>query len=663
MSQETTLTFEVLDFKVKLLVNKLYLKIADIYIDVKDKSPTVIIYNFPKNVNDYYVEKVELISEKKVRRHFRLRIYKNTHNLHNIFLDELNNFSFEIGFFSKNNEKLPKTLNIKIKDNKYNLKQICKTDLPFINSFGIINCDKTILINEKNEIYLDEEKKGSFNINFIASGENYILKILRLHKDIYPKLSKKNLTLKDNLALFIDEIKEKINEPNISRSDFCRYLTRSIETNKDYYVEDYKYFISNKIYPLNEDEYSLLLNYVIFLIIKKVNEHTESLPILKCFFNLLSKLEEKMKKEIINKRDILSFTYYFYEHYCSANKYKDCLDQKFYDFKIIYDTCSINWPDFDFVFFKECNQESAYYKALKLLEDILDNLKPNSKLLEILYLIYSGTGNSKNNNKTDKTNILLNLPMISKKNIITHIKSIFPNMIIRKNKARKKKISRYADIDIYSGIITFYEETLFNKKMDDAKKILIDEPDKNDQYTITIFICLLHELCSHLKLLIRDKTIKSPNIINDPYDNYQETELEIGESGRTMEYYINNDIKKIKFLKFSFSSKTDLCNHYLWTDENFESLNNIVEKLMDKCKSNEYLDYEMGHFIMKKVESNKEIEEEKSSEIDWDFSSPANSDYEEDLKNKSDFQNDKFQNSEKSETDSNEEDDKPIVKY
>ena len=253
MSQETTLTFEVLDFKVKLLVNKLHLKIADIYIDVKDKSPTVIIHKFPKNVNDYYVEKVELISEKKVRRHFRLRIYKNTHNLHNIFLDELNNFSFEIGFFSKNNEKLPKTLNIKIKDNKYNLKQICKTDLPFINSFGIINCDKTILINEKNEIYLDEEKKGSFNINFIASGENYILKILRLHKDIYPKLSKKKLILNDNLALFIDGIKEKINEPNISRSDFCRYLTRSIETNKDYYVEDYKYFISNKIYSLNEE--------------------------------------------------------------------------------------------------------------------------------------------------------------------------------------------------------------------------------------------------------------------------------------------------------------------------------------------------------------------------------------------------------------------------
>ena len=43
MSQETTLTFEVLDFKVKLLVNKLHLKIADIYIDVKDKSPTVYI--------------------------------------------------------------------------------------------------------------------------------------------------------------------------------------------------------------------------------------------------------------------------------------------------------------------------------------------------------------------------------------------------------------------------------------------------------------------------------------------------------------------------------------------------------------------------------------------------------------------------------------------
>ena len=78
------------------------------------------------------------------------------------------------------------------------------------------------------------------------------------------------------------------------------------------------------MYPLDDKDYSLLLNYITYLIIKKVDTHTESYPILKCFFDLLFKLEDKMENNVINQRDILSFTYYFYEHYCSNEKYKHC---------------------------------------------------------------------------------------------------------------------------------------------------------------------------------------------------------------------------------------------------------------------------------------------------------------------------------------------------
>lgn len=106
-SHDTTLTLIVLDYKENLLINKLNLKVANIFINVNNNYPTVKITNFPKNVDDYYVEKIELISNEKNKRYFRLRIYKNRINLHYILLNELNNFSFEIGYFNKTLLKQP----------------------------------------------------------------------------------------------------------------------------------------------------------------------------------------------------------------------------------------------------------------------------------------------------------------------------------------------------------------------------------------------------------------------------------------------------------------------------------------------------------------------------------------------------------------------------
>ena len=662
MSEETIIIFEVLDFADNLLINKLNLKVANIIINVENNNPTAIIKNFPKNVDDYYVEKIELISNEQIQRYFRFRIYKNRINLRYILLNELNNFSFEIGYFNIDSLKLPQILDIKIGNNNYNLKAICQTDLPFINSFGIINCKKTIIINKKQEIYLEDEK-GSFNVNFIASGENYLIKIIKIHKSYYPKLIKHE-QLNSELQTIINDTKNKLNDKNISKSDFSIFLTEHNNVWKKLYLEDYKHYITNKIYPLNDEDYSLLLNYIIYLIIQKVNKHTESYPILKCFFYLLNKLENKLKNKLISQRDILSFTYYFYEHYCSIEKYKDCLDQKLKSYKDLYDNSSINWLDFEIIFIKECKKDSAYYKAIKMLENILVNLKPNSKLLEIFFFLDSGSGKIRKNNEIDNSKTSFNLSMISKENIISHIKNIIPNIIIRKDKARKRKTDPYAECDIYSGMMTIYEKTLFQKKLYETTKFLIEEPDKNDNYTITIFLCLLHELCSHLKLLLKEKTIKSPNIINDPYDDYKELELDRAESGRTLEYYISNDINKIKFLKFSFSPKKDLYNHNLWTDENFEKLNLIIETLMKKTTSKEYLYYEIDCFPKKNKEKIKEINDDKNeNENEWEYSSPRISEDEDFLNDKPDIKDKINKTKEEYENYSDIEDIRPIIKY
>ena len=665
MSDKTIITFEILDFVDNLLINKLNLKVANIIINVDNNYPSVKLNNFPKNVDDYYIEKIELISNGQIKRYFRLRIYKDRINLYYILLNELNNFSFEIGYFNKNTLKLPMILDVKIGDKNYNLKAICKTDLPFINSFGIINCNKTIIINKKQEIYLDEDDKGSFNVNFIASGENYLIKIIKIHKSYYPKLIK-HMQLNRELQTIINDIKNKVNDKNISKSEFSLFLTEHNNVWKKLYLEDYKHYVTNKIYPLNDEDYSLLLNYITYLIIQKVNKHTESYPILKCFFHLLYKLENKMKNKLINQRDILSFIYYFYEHYCSIEIYKDCLVQKLKSYKELYDNSSINWLDFEIIFIKESKKDCAYYKAVKLLEDVLVNLNQNSKLLEILYLLDSGSGKMRKNNKNGYSKTSFNLSMITKDNIISHIKNIIPNIIIRKDKARKKKTDPYAECDIYSGIITFYEKTLFKKELYETTKILIDEPDENDNYTITIFLCLLHELCSHLKLSVKEKTIKSPNIINDPYDNYKELEWERAESVMTMEYYISNNINKIKFLKFSFSPKKDLYNPILWTDENFEKLNLLIGNLMKNNISKEYLNYEIDYFPKKKYDKNKginDIEKENENENEWEYSSPGISEEEDLLNNKPDIEDNNIKINDGYENYFDNEDIKPIIKY
>ena len=52
--------------------------------------------------------------------------------------------------------------------------------------------------------------------------------------------------------------------------------------NKSIYLDDYAHYKKNKLYPLDNDD----LNYTIYIIINKVNKHTELYPILKCFFDL-----------------------------------------------------------------------------------------------------------------------------------------------------------------------------------------------------------------------------------------------------------------------------------------------------------------------------------------------------------------------------------------
>ena len=594
--EKTFLTLKILDFQENLLINKIKLDVYNKFVYIRKKEIEIEIKHIPENVNDFYVEKIGLFLNNKPNeysQYFRIRIHKNQNNIYGIFLNKLNNYSFEIIYFNKIND-IPSSINIEIDKTTYTIEESCKTDLPFIKKFAIINCDKSIIVNKKEEVIIEEEKKGSFEIDYFYIGKNYNIKTKKIHKENYPKLII-NEEIAKSLKIIISKVKEKIFiSEKLKKPEFSLFLNDILEisTIKPFFFE-YTYFISNKIYPLKDEQYLFLLNYIIYQIIKKVNCHTESLAILKTFFLLLFELEEKMKKKLITNRDILSICTWFCINYTSVEKYKFCLNKKKDNYIEIYETNSNKWLDFEILYIKECNDECSYYKAFKLINEVVGNLKTNSLLLEILYFMDSGFGTLRNGKK----NKSFNLSKLSKDDIISHVKNIIPNFIIRKEDKNSyyKSSKGYAEYDVVSGLLIFYEKELLGKSLPETRKILVEEKDSDDKYSLPIYLLLLREICSHSKLLQKKNKDVSPDLINYTHNKYNEIMLRVGEGGRIMEFYINNDIKKIKFLKFSFTPKKELLDKELWIGQNFDELNRKIEELMIR-ENDDYLQYDIFYF-------------------------------------------------------------------
>ena len=404
-----------------------------------------------------------------------------------------------------------------INNNSYCLKEMFENDINYVTEFSIINCGDVLTINNNQEIAISDN--GSFEIDFIFTKKNnYIMKKKKILKENYPLLDlNKYFNEQKILMLYVKTIQDYLNDPTITRSKFSKLLSIEIEKLKNINIEHYSYFISNKIYPIEEKEYQLLLNYTIYLISLKVNETTEAYFLFKTYFKQLKDLEAKLKNDTITRKDVLSFSLWFKNNYTSNEVLKKCLDCKIEKYEEIYDNCTDEWLDYEIIFIKEINSKCAYSKAFEFLLKVISNLKNDSKLLEILYLIDSGTGETINEKK--KIDRTFNLSLISKETIISHIKQIIPHMIVRKREKIKSIYFRdgYAEFDIFSGLIIFYEETLFHQEMEQTKILLLDNPDEKNIYVIPIFLILLHEICSHSKLELRNYLIQSPNIIRFNY--------------------------------------------------------------------------------------------------------------------------------------------------
>jgi len=220
----TYLKLEIIDYNKQLLITKLKLLIEKVVLDINSNILMIDINNFPANVDDYYVETLILYSENpKKKISYRIRIVKNQINYSYIKLNEINNKSFEIMYFNKNINNLPSKLNVKINDIEYNLCESCKSDIPFIRKFSLININSNFVINNNQEICTNIESKGSYEVDFIFqnNNNNYNMKIKEIVKEEYPKLKLSNYV---ELETFANKIKDNLNN-NLTKAQFSKFLT------------------------------------------------------------------------------------------------------------------------------------------------------------------------------------------------------------------------------------------------------------------------------------------------------------------------------------------------------------------------------------------------------------------------------------------------------
>ena len=105
----------------------------------------------------------------------------------------------------------------------------------------------------------------------------------------------------------------------------------------------------------------------------------------------------------------------------------------------------------------------------------------------------------------------------------------------------------------------------------------------------------------------------------------------------------------------------------MWIDEDFSKINLIIDDLMTNTLDENYLKYTLSYFptnIENEKNNNDENEDkEEDDENSWEFSSPAITEGEEDIKENKSDNKEKFNDADEFGERDDFEDVKPIVKY
>ena len=576
---------------------------------------------------------------------YRLELYFNQSNIYDIILNSNNNFSFDILIYSNNTNLLPNEIKYKYNNNLYSINEYNSFGIKKLRKFGLINCERSWLINLNDIHFPSYIIKGSFYINIFLKGKANSEKITKtsickiyLNNCKIINFNKIDETIKDYFMNFpdkINEIYEKAkNLEDIQHKTFyfnCNVNELKREVIESQYcelkiVEDllFKRIDLN----LNEKEYKICFGYCLNLFIYSVTSIGFSYVIYENLINYINRFNDKIKGDL----DILRFILWYRDCILKKEEMRGKFIDGILDVIIKNNEKNENNENFNGVepfkvlLFDESGENTPYNLAIKFLENFINNLNEESFIFEILFFIDSEVST----NRQFKYCRMLKLSMLSLAQIKQHLLLLIPKIMIIID--RPKKDSSINSLITDNEIISIYEGNLFKIGKDLSDFNIMNHKDEQVKYTIPIIMHFLHECFCCFKNRQRISEIDSPSYFYNPYDDYKLIfHSDKGECGRLFEFYISPNIEVIKFLKYSYASMPELLNTEYWTSPNREKLWNYINQKMEENKI-EILE-KIENFPTNLIEAKPEFADKKS-DYEADIYYSDNSEDESKFKNK-----------------------------
>ena len=621
ISNPTSIEFIIIPFfikgyKVQLIKAKI----------VHDFSESYTI-NIPKEIFKYesYLEAFDIINDQNKYIHtFQMPIYEGIMN--HIYYDVLSKTltSFELIFFSKNPYILPTTLNYnelvldKFDNNgNRNRKRICLVNvdpakIEYIKS-DIIAKDKYSFSKESYQIIirLADNNSIKYSITNFKTRINY--KGNFLDKNILTKNDFFDET--NNFCSCYSSFLNKLNQ--VKPKDITKGTLESFSKELDSLNQKYKE-IENK----EEFEYlSNPLNY-------EINKTSLEYAYQNLFISEYNSIYKKDKKEngITNFFNFAKFAAETHDiqstFFAKLVKDKNLDDsEKVKLLEACSDICkriilsNNSIFDLDYVNIAELaktDKENPYYRAVELVNNIIDNLDENSRLFEVFLYFNSGTIENyleKNEKieyysknmfeerkkiKTGTYKTEFGLSLLNINQVKSHLKTLIPKIIIR----LETNVKFRAYFENETNIMIMNEKSMFNEK---CKFLDIKFKEKDaEKFIIPIAVEILHELMSHGKLRLYNEEEESPRYYRDSMKNFEynsilkKCEIEdknykilpVPESGRILEKFISENEQVINFLKSPSLHNLEFLDYKYWIGPNFNDLQNRILQ----CNKNENIE-------------------------------------------------------------------------
>ena len=634
--KQAKLFIHIIEYNKENNVSKTYkflkFKFANIECNLNEIYNNKILLNLDEiNIeNDfYYTEKISLydINKNNISEFF-INIYFN--QINNVYLSLniiKNSFSFEIYFYTKQIELLPKEINLL--NYNCNMNIYDNFDILYRRRFTIINVDSEVLINYNENLNFKDYKPYSYQICYRIPNKISIhlynikekKKIEIISNDSKEKIANKFKILKKYIIKFLLKNK-KYNIYNFNENfekDFNNLKIFVIENNfKELEEIKKKYFETffEEIIDINQFDNKIIKLVFYFEIYKYIeNIYLSTILKLKSKHNLFKKLFRFVKKYYFITKDIEELD----NLNCSNfDKKNDIFQVKFRFLRAI--TYQMIKPikklknienEFDckLIILNKLNNIHCYKKAEEFIKNLIENLNEKSELFDILLQYNSEILiNIKETNSNEVDEIIKNpkkyqnslnsvsvINLLSLNQIKLILNNLFPTIMIR---ILKNGSPKYAFFDGLNKITFINEYYLFNETF--SLNYSNDNLEKENNfrfYSLPLSIQIIHEDFCHGSIQQTngyeiDTPCNSFDLSQEfNYINYQlnEDDQIYGEAGKNLEKHINRgNVYITNYIQHIEYDHSDLLNDIkIWTEESFERLRKNIENKIKEEEADE----------------------------------------------------------------------------